>query len=265
MGRRRWPGFEISFHSGVAAMPTTIEFLPARYRYRQRARRETARRLGGALLIVLAIVAASAWQHAQMRSVRRALARVEADYAAAELNHSRLNALRGELKKTRAAAELCVFLQLPMSHAQVLAEIANALPPEVELTELRVTLEQSAKSPVRRLGHAGNDQAATSKAVLVPGPLQDLRRLREETDGAHQLVRVSGVAFDSAAPHLFVASLNANALLLRAELTSLETTDLEERGPVTHFSVSAMVRPVTSASSPPIPLAVHVPSRSNVP
>jgi Tfp pilus assembly protein PilN len=195
--------------------------------------------LGALIVAALGVACASTWQHAQERRVRNELKLADTYALAAETNLKRLNALQAGLKEAQAAAQLCCFLQRAWPRTHVLAAVAQAIPPEVELMELEIVQEEGAGDPssFRTRGAGAQDAQAAAK----PPALQDLRRLDEEQGAKQTVLRLAGVAADPAAIHRFVADLGQRTLFARADLGSLETVDETERGPVTRFTARVVL------------------------
>jgi hypothetical protein len=226
-----------------------LEFLPTRYRQRQMARRGMIRRIALAGAVATLFTGAGAWQHGQERALRRELALVEAQHAAAQANERTLKELQTTLQETRAKAALCAFLRRPSPRALVLASLAKASPAAVELTEVDLTWE----SPH---GDGAPPRAAfpgPSNGEALPAAGRDLQLLRNELDFSRTTARIAGVAFDAAAIHQFIAALGDNPRCLRTELGSLESQDSEEHGRVTQFTARVTYGNAQRREPPPNP------------
>jgi hypothetical protein len=220
----------------------SIEFLPPRYRQQRAARRNMFRKVGIVAAAGVAVASAVVWQHAQARVIRRELDQAEARDSLAQANQRQLEELGSELANVRAAAELCVFLKQPLPRARILAAIGGALPPHVELAELRVVQEEGGRNVPARTPPLSRRASPSNETDNSPPARRDLRNLLDEYGRLQTVVYVAGAAFDSTAIHQFVANLNQDPTFTRAELGSLETTDQSERGGVTRFTASVMVR-----------------------
>ena len=240
-----------------------IDFLPAKYRELDEARRRAAWRVA-VLLLFSAIVAASALFQSRMhRAVQQELIEAKAQLATAEAKHQQLGQLQNQLQAARDSAALITYLQHPWPRTQVLHEIVARLPDDVKLTEIRLRPE---KDPAQLVQQASRGfQAPAGEQTQVPqqsAAQQDLKQLREESDVTIIVADISGATRAPAELHRYVAALGRSPLFSAVELGSLESLEKPDpSGLQARFSIRLQLRPgYGQPGGPQSPLASVTPS-----
>ena len=208
-----------------------IDFLPPRYRERRRARHSHLWRLLVVAAFGAAVGAAAVGQQWFKNSAAAKVAAVEVQHAVAAQTNSQFNRLQNDLAEVRASAQLYAYLEHPWPRTQILAALAESLPPEVTLTEVsiaRESLESAQRSEAGR--ERRRRETETDDARLLPQE-RDLKRLREEHDKSRTVVRISGRTSSIDTLNRYVASLAESPLAAQAELSSLESAGVRNAAP----------------------------------
>lgn len=119
-----------------------INFLPESYRYRVRRSRNRVRILVGALLVTGCLVAWWYSQRSDIREAREYAITVEQQLDAAQQQASELGRLRARYISLTRQAGVRTELAQPVQHTQVLAVIAQLLPPSVGLVEIEIAADR---------------------------------------------------------------------------------------------------------------------------
>jgi Tfp pilus assembly protein PilN len=119
-----------------------INFLPDSYRYRVRRSRNRVRILVGAVLLTGCLIAWSFSQRSDIRESREYANTVEQQVLAAQQQASEIGRLRARYISLTRQAGVRTELAQPVRHTQVLAVIAQLLPPSVGLVEVEIKAER---------------------------------------------------------------------------------------------------------------------------
>lgn len=225
-----------------------IDFLPERYREQGAVDRAKYWQIGLVCAIGCAIAVAAFYQAASWRHVDAQLAAIEPMYQDAQAKTQRLAELNQRLVRDGALAELYAYLGHPWPRTRLLAALAEALPAELSLVEIRLVRDQSQATStgfVREQppGSAANGAPATPPP---PGAAEDLARLRAECDAAPLVLLVSGETENASALHDYLARLKLTQLFERAEVTSISTRPREGSSgneALAEFHVRLVIRP----------------------
>jgi Tfp pilus assembly protein PilN len=211
-----------------------IDFLPERYREREKQRHSQAWR---SLVLVLfggAICAVTAMQIYECRQLQHQLDDAMLGYQAVQADDERLANLQQAQRDAQAQAQLLTFLRHPWPRSQILGQLTAPLPDEVVLDRIRLVRE-TARDAASAAAPTVTD-APTATIQNLPAE-SDLIRLRDETDKSRIVVLLDGTTSDDAALHSYLGRLAREPLWERQELTSLESS---ERG--LHFTIRIEVR-----------------------
>ena len=119
-----------------------IDFLPAKYRELDEARRRRAWRVAVLVLFGTVVGASALFQYRMHRAAQNELVEAKAQLATAEAKHQQLGQLQAQLQQARDAAALVTYLQHPWPRTQILSEIVTRLPADIKLTEIRIAPEK---------------------------------------------------------------------------------------------------------------------------
>ena len=198
-----------------------IDFLPEYYRQRNELRR--ARLWWGlcASLFGLVILATSASQWWMRRSVNQQLQMVQPLHAASTNQDLRFTQLQAKVNQAAEEANLFVYLKHPWPRSQILAALAEKLPPTVTLAS--VQLQPQATREAGELGGTRKQRKAETEKDDGKTPAQkDLHAIRKQQDESQTIVQVLGFANDQAELHQYISQLGESPLFKSAELKSIE-------------------------------------------
>ena len=119
----------------------SFDFLPDRYREQSTNRKAELWRLFVLLAFGGICAASAAGQYAQRFAVIKQLAAAERQYTDAQARSKQFGDLQRRWKQVRATAELYAYLDRRWPRTQILATVAESLPPEIHLSELSIARE----------------------------------------------------------------------------------------------------------------------------
>jgi Tfp pilus assembly protein PilN len=125
-----------------------INFLPDSYLRNQSRQRRIYRQC---TLVLLLIIALTGWwlaQYGRTEAVRRYALSLEAEVVAARNQMNELNKLRLEQQQLTHQLNIQRELAQPVSHTQIMAVLAQLLPPSVGLTDVTMAVDQPAPTAV---------------------------------------------------------------------------------------------------------------------
>lgn len=221
-----------------------IDFLPDMYRQRDALRR--ARVWWGAVVVIfgVAIGSAASAQYLLKRSIQRDLAAIQPQHLAAQARVQELTQLQAQIAASSRSARLVTWLEHPWPRSQILAGIVQAVPENLQITEIHIieeTLERKtpqAAGPRRRGAKREEEQGPK-----LSGAEADLAQLREEAAARQTAVQVRGTTGDVAALHAYVSEISESSLFAHVQLASIETTTDEKQRSTTTFSLRIIVKP----------------------
>jgi hypothetical protein len=201
-----------------------VDFLPQRYR-RDRAGR-SAVLWRSATAAALAGVLACAWLFdvSKRHLLERELAEATRQHDQMMALANECSALQSKLKAVDAEADLWTYLRHPWPKTQILATLAERLPPGLSLDEVRIgrgeTMNQPAAGLLRDTIPA---RSADPAAPDTRTPAQrDLARLQASCDSTPVVALIRGTTIDMAELHGYLAQVGQAPLFSKAELVSLE-------------------------------------------
>ena len=184
----------------------------------------------------------SAGQWLLQRNVKQQLAELEPLARIAQEQEQRYAELRREVAKKEETADLFAYLRHPWPRSQVIAAIAEAVPPEIELSSFHLFVEQKTVS-VSEAASRQRPQANSEPEKKLPPRTQDLADLRESLDGSQTVVEVQGSTIDDAQLHAYVQALTEHPLLVSAQLVSLSAVENPGGMRTSAFSLKIQVSP----------------------
>ncbi len=194
-----------------------IEFLPKRFREKQRnSKVKIPRVLVFSLLIgLLAIV--SLYQLAKLHHIRSQLATLKAQ-------HERIDQLTQEVERTQAEVaqkrhhvRLLTFLDYPYPKSQILAQITNPLPGEITIKRIELTHTKIATNSAREKSEKGGDQKPQGNPMEI-----DLQQLIVENKNRQCTVELEGTTDDTSLLYTFLAALHESGLVESAKIESID-------------------------------------------
>ena len=221
-----------------------IEFLPDIYRERAALRRAQIWWLFVVLIFSAAIGSTAGAQFFLKRSVQRKLDSLEPAFFAAKKQVERLTLLQDQTRTAGQWAGLCTYLETRWPRTQLLAVVAESLPAELCLTELKV-FDEELPRPATEEGAAPRRTARGSETpdAALPPATDDLEQLRNENDYRQTVIEISGHTTDLKRLHSYVAAVGKSPLVAQATIKSLETPPAESKSPQTKFTLRVLVRP----------------------
>lgn len=217
----------------------TIDFLPERYKQATKRRRTSYWRLIVTGLFVLAFASAAGGLFFIERDVRSRWEHVNSLHAAAQAQQMLVASKQLELAELRHRADLATFLRHPWPRSRIVHEALAGLPQEVSVERIKI---HSAERPKAKSGEvvSSSGSETTKKAATAETDLNDLRSTAEAID---VLVTLEGITLDQPALHVYLQTLAASRLFVKAELTSIEAATGDNTGGEAKFAVRIVVRP----------------------
>jgi hypothetical protein len=195
----------------------TLDFLPDRYRQATTRRRNSYWRLVVTLLFVGAFAATAVGLHSVHRDVRAHAANVDARLASARLRLAAIKQKSAELATLDEHAALVTFLRHPWPRSRLAASVLADLPATITVEKMRIYAVDRPKPPQSEASATGETAAPVGSAVAG-----DLEELKTQVEAYDVVVQVDGVTRDLPGLHLYLQSLLANELFVKAEPTSIE-------------------------------------------
>jgi hypothetical protein len=212
-----------------------IDFLPARFRERDRQRRHMMGRMAvfGAITVILLAVQLA--QVASRRSIERQLSEIAATFAQAAATSARVDRLRSDLAANSQFSELYTYLEHPWPRTQLITAVTQTLPEHLALTEVRIP---PSNVPLRTVAPPPADESKKTAPAS-----RDLQTLRDETDRISCEVILKGTSLDPAALHSYVAGFANSPYFSTAKLELVET--LKDKGKTggSRFDLRLYIRP----------------------
>jgi hypothetical protein len=195
----------------------TLDFLPDRYRQATTRRRNSYFRLAVTLLFVGAFAAMVVGLESVHREVRGHAANVESRLAAAKSRAAVVKQKAAELATLDEYAGLVTFLRHPWPRSRITSGVLTKIPSSITVEKLRVYAVDRPKPPQGE-SSTGNDGSEPPP----PSVATDLAELREQVEAFDVVVQIDGVARDLPGLHLYLQTLLADDLFVKAEPTSIE-------------------------------------------
>lgn len=226
-----------------------IDFLPERYRQATKRRRTSYWRLVVTGLFIVAFAGAAGGLFFIERDVRKRWEHVNSLHAAAQVQQMLVAKKQLELADLRHKADLATFLRHPWPRSRIVHEALAGLPEEVSVERIRI---HAADRPKVKTGEvaSSNGTEATTKVATAETDLKDLRNTAEAID---VLVTLEGITLDQPALHVYLQTLAASKLFVKAELTSIEAATGDNTGGEAKFAVRIVVRPGWGMTGGPNP------------
>lgn len=198
--------------------------------------------MGVGILFGVAIATAASGQWYFRSSLAAQLRNVEPRYAISQSRQAEILQLESGKKATQELAALYFYLEHPWPRTQLLAAVAEQMPPSIRLTDLNL-LEQADTATVVRGGDGDtNHSAPAAEKGAKPTPKSVLAELRREHDRQQTILELSGEAASTKELHEYVDSLARLPLFASASLKGLESGGEANKG-VVSFHVQIVVRP----------------------
>ena len=216
-----------------------IDFLPATYRNQAHLKRAN---LWGYFVLSLfgAVVCLSAAiQFSQRWRANQIRLETETRYQAALVQSQEHQRIMQALAHKQDSADLYAFLGHPWPRTRVLKAIADPLPAEMSLQQVRITYE---KLPINDslAPHAVVDNKTTGSEQN--STREDLERLRKETASKVAVVHILGETSDSTQVHEYAFALSKLPLFASMKLEGVEHHG-GERQFTASFRLKAVLKP----------------------
>lgn len=226
-----------------------IDFLPESYKQRTAVRHTHAWRGLVAVIFAAAVGSAAVLQQRMQASTEDELTAIAAQYEASQQHSKKLAQIQAAIQKLKSQAELYAYLKHPWPKSQILVTLADHMPNEISLDELRITREALAQVAAPS---ASTPLGAPEPVKKLDAGEADLQRLREECDKSQVVVGLSGEVQDTAKLHQYLAALTKSGLFATAEISSIETLP-GEREAGSRFSVRLTLQPSHGQPGGPAP------------
>lgn len=197
--------------------PSELSFLPEDYLERKAQRRTNTIFAVLFLTEMLAIGGAFSYTERSMASVEQQHAKLDADYADAARRIEQVQHMQNKQRQMAQQAELSAALLEKVPRSFILAEVTNALPSGVSLTDfvLESRLRQIA-APVAQTAFERKKAAEEKKNEPPQAKTYDV------------LMRLSGLAETDVQVAQFITKLNRSKLLKEVNLNFTDTTKAEK-------------------------------------
>jgi hypothetical protein len=226
----------------------TIDFLPDIYRQREALHRA---RLWWCIVVLVfgGAIGASATAQVWLRaSLRRELAELAPQFAAAQAQVRELTALQTQIVRAAHEANLYTYLDHPWPRTQLLAEVVRPLPVTIRLSQVHVGEEEHARNG--QPAGPRNVRPEEPNAAKASHPELDLVRLQDELDRRVATIELDGHTSDVSQLHAYVSDVNRSSLVASAHIKSLEAAAGGQPGR-TQFKLRLIVKPGHCQSSEP--------------
>ena len=219
-----------------------IDFLPQEYRQRHARRNVKPWRHIVVVAVLCAVAGLASVQRIQRQRVQRELTLVSPLYEQVIGQQKRLADVQTQLRRAKDEANVYAYLRHPWPKTQLLAAVLKSVPTEVRIEQLGIVREAIVTATPAGLPETRPRSNATPEDQTKLSPDErDLRRLRAEYDKLRTVIHLSGSTSDSASLHAYFAELGRLPLFAKAEIESLETTEI--RGAATvRFRATVCVR-----------------------
>jgi hypothetical protein len=195
----------------------TLDFLPEQYRQATTRRRNSYWRFAVTMLFVGVFAAMALGLQSVHRQVRKHAASVEARLMSAKTRLAAVRQKSSELTTLDEYAGLVTFLRHPWPRSRIVAGVLAGLPSTITVEKLRIYAVDRPKPPQGEVSAAADGSAPPAPSVST-----DLADLRAQVEAYDVVVQIDGVSRDLPGLHLYLQSLLANELFVKAEPTSIE-------------------------------------------
>lgn len=219
-----------------------IDFLPDVYRHQRALRHSRHCWMGVGILFGLAIAGAASGQWYFRSSLAAQLRVVEPRYAISRSRQAEMEQLQSGKKVTQELAALYLYLEHPWPRTQLLAAVAEPMPPSIRLTDLNLVEQADTAAIARGPDGDTNHSTAAADKNAKPTPKSVLAEIRREHDRQQTILEISGDAASTKELHEYVDSLARSPLFASASLKGLESGGEVKKG-IASFHIRIVVRP----------------------
>lgn len=214
-----------------------IEFLPKRFREKQRRSSIKAPRLLIFSLLVSFLAIVSLVELARLYQVRSQLANLQSQHERIDLLTQEVERTRAEVAGKRHHARLLTFLDHPYPRSRVLAVLTNPLPAKIVIKRIELTHRQAAAVSTRQKSEKDSEQTPQG------APLQnDLAQLIRDNQNRQCIVELEGTTDDSSLLYTFLATLHESDLIESAKIESIDP-HLDSKGrEFSNFTAHVQIR-----------------------
>ncbi|QDU28784.1 hypothetical protein ETAA8_38890 [Anatilimnocola aggregata] len=231
-----------------------IDFLPEHYRER---RKQCRVRWWWALVVCLfggIVVTTSSLQFLNVQRIKHEVTRLESQVATVRQLDQHLLEIETKVATLSHSANLYTFLRHPWPRTQILAAVVHPLPPNIELSSIRIAESLVAKASAVSASTEGSENVAQPHPAIA-----DLQQLHDSHDSQRVMVVIEGTAREVETLHGYLEALAQHPLIVEARLNSLETRKLETHSLVV-FQLQLSTRPGHGLTDGPSgPLVNQVP------
>jgi len=231
-------------------MSLDIDFLPSAFHEAGVQRKTVTWRTVVVAVFAVCVLTAALYQQHLRRQTEDQLLLLEPQSLRAETDSKRLATLQQELRQAEKQAELGAYLSHPWPRSQILAEIVEALPDEIELERLDIGREMPAGPQAAVASPQGGPPGQTQAVIASPAE-HDLAQLREEYDKSQVAATLTGLTDDPGALHHYLDQLGREPLFAKVNLTSIERVPGDSSGRL-RFVARLLVKPGFGQSTGPL-------------
>lgn len=202
-----------------------IEFLPKRFRERQRRSNIKVSRWLVLSLFLGAMALVSIYQLASLHHAKGQLATLKSQHERIAALLQQVDQARLKLDQMRHHARLQTFLDYPYPKSQIIAAVTNPLPAEIIITRIELIRIQLSTDASRNTSENTSDQRQHGPAMEL-----DLKQLISESKSRHCTLEIEGTTSDTSSLYTFLAALHEAEIVRSAKLESIDPkTDSEGR------------------------------------
>ncbi|RCS42094.1 hypothetical protein DTL42_19895 [Bremerella cremea] len=214
-----------------------IEFLPKRFREKQRRSTIKAPRLLIFSLLISLLAIVSLVELARLYQVRSQLANLKVQHKRIDLLAQQVEQTRAEVAQKRHYARLQTFLEYPYPRSQILAVLLNPLPGDITIKRIELTHSQVVGNSTRQKSEKGNGQ-------VPPGdPMQiDLAQLIDENKTRQCTVELEGTTDNTSLLYTFLATLHESKLIESAKIESIDPQLDSDGREFSNFTAHVQIR-----------------------
>ncbi len=212
-----------------------IEFLPKKFRERRARNNIRVSRTFVLLLLAAAMALVTIYQLSSLRRVQVQLADLEDAHAQVAQLMAEVDLKREEVHRLRHYARLLTFLEHPYPKSQIVASLANLIPPEMVITQMHLSHPAARTGAFQPLA-----EADTSK---MPAMEQDLQKLVHETRTRRCTVELEGTTEDTSALYEFLARLHQLEIVESAKIESVDPRTGTAGTEISNFTAHIKIKP----------------------
>lgn len=213
-----------------------IEFLPKRFREKQRHSNVNISRWFVLSLLLGGMSLVSLYQFASLQHAKGQLATLKTHHERITELLQEVEQSRSNLARMRHHARLQTFLDHSYPKSQVVAVVTNPLPPEIVIKRIEIARIQLATDVTRAVSENSSDQMQQGHPMEL-----DLKQLITECKGRHCTLEMEGTTSDTSSLYTFLAALHESNIIRSAKLESIDPQTNSEGYEISNFTAHVTV------------------------